>query len=260
MNKNNNADPISEGFRNPPDNITDPCLVYMARVMDLRKFIAFVFGYIKTSAELAKLIPEDQHKQLHEGTFKLLRYSYSEHRQLVNEIMLSRAVESFDLYLTTILRDIFIARPEMLKSEATVDISTIIDAGNYENLIWQIVDRKVHDLSYKSLSDLRKFITSRTNIDIFSSESMFEIVLIASEIRNLIAHNDCVINDQFKSKIGTTKIPLDVTSTGKIKIDDEWLRRASYTLDGIVFRFDELASKKFDLLTRFRSGAFLLRD
>jgi hypothetical protein len=255
--ENKDTEPTAESFRQPPDNITEPCQIYMARVMELREFISFFFKFVKTSRKLGELIPKGKRKSAEAEQF--LVYNYSDHRSLVNEIMVSRAVESFDLYLTTILRDIFLARPEMLKSEGLVDIATIIDAGNYDDLIWQIVDRKVHELSYKSLLDLRKYVKSRTGIDLFPSEASFETTVLASEVRNLIAHNDCVVNTQFQTKTKDIKVPLEVSDTGRIKINDEWLRKASYTLDHMVFRFDELASEKFKLHTLFRQGAFLFR-
>ncbi|MEZ2406959.1 hypothetical protein AB6806_09105 [Bosea sp. RCC_152_1] len=259
MKEGDAVDSLEEGFRDPPDHVTEPCLTYMARVMELREFISFVFTFVKTSEELGRLVPKEKLAAAEAKELQVLTYNYSGHRSLVNQIMLSRAIESFDLYLITILRDIFLARPEMLKSEGTIDVAAIIDAGNYDDLIWQIVDRKVHELSYKSLMELRKYVSTRTGIDLFPSQAAYEMTVLASEVRNLIAHNDCVVNHQFNLRTKGIISPLEVSDTGRIRIDDGWLRRASYTLDGLVFRFDELASQKFGLHTHFRMGAFLFR-
>lgn len=249
---------MNEGFRQPPDQLTEPCLTYMARIMELREFVAFYYGFVKTSSELRRKIPVTQRGEGEEG-LQLLRYEPSRHGAFINQIMLSRAIESFDLYLTTILRDVFLARPEMLKSEGTVDVATVIEVGNYQDLIWHIVEKKVHELSYKPLSELRKFILSRTGIDIFPTAEAFETTIVASEVRNLIAHNDCVANDIFRSRTKDVSVPLEISSTGQVNIDDVWLRRASYTLDSMVFRFDELASRKFSLGTVTRMTASLAR-
>jgi hypothetical protein len=260
MGDNSEVDSKSEGFRHPPDQLTEPCLTYMARIMELREFVAFYYGFVKTSAELRRRIPvTDEKEDEGDKALKLLRYEPSRHGAFMNQIMLSRAIESFDLYLTTILRDVFIARPEMLKSEGSVDVATIIEVGNYQDLVWHIVEKKVHELSYKPLSELRRFILSRTGIDIFPSEEVFATTIVASEVRNLIAHNDCVANDVFKSRTKSVDVHLEISSTGRVVIDDAWLRRASYTLDSLVFRFDELASKKFKLQTLNRMTAFLAR-
>lgn len=247
-----------EGFGMPPDRITEPCLTYIARIMELRKFVAFYFGFVKTSRKFAETAGDQQLAD--EALRHVMIYDYSEQRPLMNQIMLSRAVESFDLYLTTILRDIFLSRPEMLKSDSTIDVATIIEAGSYEDVIWQIVERKVHELSYKPLADLRKFILTRTGIDLFPSQESFDLTILASEVRNLIAHNDCIANEIFKKRTSGIQQTLELSSTGRVKIDDGWLRRASYHLDNIVFRFDERAVAKFNLRSLNRMSSFILRD
>ncbi len=244
----------------PPDRVTEPCLTYIARIMELREFVGFYFAFVKASGQFSQDISGNYEAELNEHQRRVLQYDYSRQRPLVNQIMLSRAVESFDLYLTTILRDIFLSRPEMLKSDSSIDVSTIIDAGNYSDLIWQIVERKVHELSYKPLSDLRKFIENRTGLDLFPNQEAFELTVLASEVRNLIAHNDCIINDLFKRRTRGLQVAIEVSSTGRVKIDDEWLRKASYSLDNIVFRFDERAVEKFGLHSLNRMTSFILRE
>src|SRR5260370_5197810 len=168
-----NADPFAEGFRDPPERVTEPCLTYMERIMELRRLIAFYFTFVKTSQKLGTLIPKEAKEAAGAKEMQVLEYNYSDQQPLVNQIMLSRATESFDLYLTTILRDIFLSRPEMLKSEGTIDVGTVIETGNYENFIWRIVERKVHPVSYKPLEKLPKFTEIRTELDLFPSPAAF---------------------------------------------------------------------------------------
>ena len=253
-------DALAQGFRYPPDRVTEPCLTYMARIMELRDFISFYFTFVNTSVELGKRVPESERPKSREEGSEVLKYNFSTHRQFFNEVILSRAVESFDHYVTTVLRDIFLAQPALLKSEGKLDISAVIDAGNYDDLIWQIVEKKVLDLSYSSLSDLRQFILSRTKIDLFPTPEAFAMVLIASEVRNLIAHNDCRVNEVFRRKTAGVPSDLEIPESGRIKITDEWVRRASYTLDGVVFRFDELVGEKYEVRTLNRMTSFIMRD
>lgn len=246
------GDHAALGFRKPPDDVTLPCLTYMHRIMELRDFIGFVFTFVKTSAELGKLVPSDAKKNANELGRVVLDYNFSRHRSLVNQVMLSRAVESFDLYLTTILRDVFLSKPEMLKSEQQLDAATIVEAGSYDEVLLKLVERKVHELGYKPLSNLRRYVSKGTGIDLFANDAMYETVLVASEVRNLIAHNDCIVNAHFEARTAGVKVELERSRDGKLQVSDEWLRRASYTLDAAVFRFDELAATKFGLKTLSR--------
>jgi hypothetical protein len=249
------------GFRDPPDMVTYGCSIYMARVMELRGFISFFFGIINSSQQFANGLKEDSRKQFESEAdkYQLVEYNFSTHRQFVNEIMLSRAVESFDLYVLTMLRLIFLEKPEILKSEGSIEIATVFDLKNIEDIVRYVAERKVHELGYKSLHDLRKYIQTRTGIELFENEEVLNIVILASEVRNLIAHNDCRVNDIFLRRIADIK-NITVPKDGeKFELSDGWLRRASYTLDSVVFDFDEAAAAKFNLSTLHRMTSFIFR-
>lgn len=115
------ADPLAEGFREPPDRVTEPCLTYIARVMELRNLVNFYFNFVKSSGEMRKLISKEAEQKAGDRVIGLLQYNYSQQRPLMNQIMLSRAIEFFELYLTTAMRDIFLVKPEMLKSEGSIN-------------------------------------------------------------------------------------------------------------------------------------------
>lgn len=255
---------VELGFRNPPDKVTYSCLGYMARVMELRDFIAFFFGIIKSSDSIVQSLKPQSATAFSEEAekYKLRVYNFSSHRQFVNEMMLSRAVETFDLYILSVLRQVFEAKPEILKSETPIDAATVLELQSFENIVFYLAERKLHELGFKPLSELRKFIVSRTGVDLFSTEAEYETVLLASEVRNLIAHNDCPVNDIFKTRTGKLAGNGDfpVSESGKFVITDEWVRRASYSLDNLVFNFDEAISAKFDIPLMDRMTSFIWRN
>lgn len=234
----------------------------MGRVMELREFIGFYFDFVKSSEKLAPLIEASQGKEIdtsHDG-MHLVKYNFSKHRQLVNEIMLTRAVESFDLYILNILRAIIEAEPQILKSKSQVDAATLIELRTPEEIIYYLAERQLNELGYKPLSELRKWILRRTGLELFRSDEIFDVALLAIEIRNLIAHNDCMANEIIMNRIGELSANLDISELGKVRISDEWLRKTCYTLDGVVFDFDQAAGDKFNIYRSNRYGAFLLRE
>jgi len=251
---------MKEGFVYPPNKITVPCSIYMARIVELREFISTFFGIIKTQAEIIGRLPEDVKIEVcPDSAFRKVNYNYSKHRQFVNEIMISRAVESLELYLSTVLREIFSAKPEMLKSEGQIDVSTIIDLNDYDLIINHIVENKIHGLMYKPLRDLVKYIKGRTNIDLFENQKFFEQYQVASEIRNLIAHNDCSENKLFSRRMSGVDHGIQIGLTGRLVLTDEFVRKLSYSMDAIVFRFDQIVSDKFSLVTVDSSSVSLKR-
>jgi hypothetical protein len=261
MSDEDEEDSRALGFRDPPINISRACLGYKGRVMELRGFIGFYFNFVKTSQKLAPLVAA--HKKAADASeegFVSIEYNFSKHRQLVNEIVLSRAVESFDLYVLGILRAIFEAKPEILKSAKSVDVATLIELRTAEEIIFYLAERQVNELGYKPLSELRKWVLQRTGIDLFKSDEIFEMALLGSEVRNLIAHNDCVANETIIKRVGERSSKLDISDSGKVRISDEWLRKVCYTLDGVVFDFDQAAGDKFDVYRSNRLGTFFIRE
>lgn len=240
----------SEGFRALPERMTPACLGYAARVIELRDFVNLYFSVVKSFEHLVSLVPDGAIEKLRsapDGKYLPVEYNYSVHRQFVNEVVLARVVESFDHYLLQILRDIFIAQPNMLKGEQTIDVATVIDLKDYNAIIERIVERRLHDLAYKPLSELNAFIESRTGISLFGDEDAKAAAILATEVRNLIAHNDCKTNLHFQKRTVGISVDCVVEPSGKLRLEDVWLRKLCYRLDGIVFDFDERAAKKFGL-------------
>jgi hypothetical protein len=241
----------AQRFRHPAGQITCGCAAYMDRVHELREFVSGFFSMVKSFEPLTAAVQQTAPEALdtiRQRTIPAL-YNYSVHRQFLNELVLSRSVETFDLYVLTTLRAIFRARPEMLKSESPIAVATIVELRNFEDILTYIAERRLHKLSFKPLSELDKFIESRTGILLFGTEEVYRTVLIASEVRNLIAHNDCLVNDLFRQRVGDALPEKDISAYGKFDISDRWMREASYVLDGVVFDFDSQVSAKFGIPT-----------
>ena len=221
--------------------------------MELRNFVSFFFGLIRAMGRIV-----DSTEKLNEKMPEADRmprsdfvYNYSTtHRQFVNELLLSRAVDTFQLYVVSILREIFSAKPEMLKSEGTVEAATILDLGSYDEIVRHIVEKKLNDLSYQPLSELTKYIQSRTGVELFPDTEQREQAILAYEIRNLIAHNACQPNEIFRRRTANLKlVQVPPIRDGQLDIGDEWVRQASYAFDRIAFTFDSAVIAKFNLPT-----------
>jgi len=239
------------------------CFVYMARAMQLRNFSRFFFGVIEHAEDFVSgLTPDSQAEFMREAhKYKSKDVEYSANRHFVYELMLSRSIETFDLYLLLVLREIFEISPEILKSETPIELSVIFEFRTFEEIISYAAERKLHELSFKSLSDLRKYISTRTGLELFKTEDIFATVLIATEVRNLIAHNDCRVNDVFQRRIkGYAKEEFPVSEMKKFIIGDTWLRNACSVLDTVAFDFDEAVAAKFKVRTLNRMTSFLYRD
>ncbi|MEY9185337.1 hypothetical protein ABIG06_006836 [Bradyrhizobium sp. USDA 326] len=243
----------------PQALVTWPCLDYIMRVSEVNDFASFFFGVIEARGAIAASMTEQSAELFAIEAEKYAPDSISLERQMVQEILLSRIVESFNHYVSAILSEVFLRRPEMLSAEGQIKVAKILELRTFDEIVRHLVDKKLHELSYSSLSDVRAFIKERTKIDLYRSEDQFKLVQLASEVRNLIAHNDCKINDVFLRRTGATTADLPLRESGKYIIRDDWLHSVIDCLGEIVFSFDNAVAGKFDLDRRNRFGIFSIR-
>ncbi|WP_441229728.1 hypothetical protein AB7828_06525 [Tardiphaga sp. 215_C5_N2_1] len=243
----------------PQELVTWPCLDYIFRVNEINNFASFFFGIVGSRDAIAGAMTQESCERFALEADKYSEESTSLDRQMVQQMLLSRMVESFNHYVTSMLGDIFLSRPEMLSADGDVKIGKILELRTFDEIVRHLVEKRVNEISYSSLSDLRKYIRQRTNIDLYRDDEQFAVVLLATEVRNLIAHNDCIVNDIFLRKTNLTMTDLPLSETGRYRITDEWLHQVIDCLASVVFAFDDAAAKKFDLAVRNRFHTFVMR-
>ncbi len=124
-----------------------------------------------------------------------------ENRQLLIETILVRHIENFTNYLSKILYEIFLARPETLKSSDKVEISKVLEHSSIESLIIELAEMKVDSLSYSSMVKMSDFFDERFGIKI-ANDADLKLIAKYIEIRNISVHNRCYINKRYIFRVG----------------------------------------------------------
>jgi hypothetical protein len=163
-------------------------------------------------------------------------------RQIFIEIQLIRHIDNFLNYLSELLSEIFIQRPDTLRSSEQVEVSEVLKHDSIDDLVKALAERQVEKLSYNSFSDLSEFFLKRFKIELFQ-ENLHPLIIEAIEIRNLATHNRCIINNRFCKRTGG-----NLSEIGKKKelfIDD--LERILPEIAKAVIRVDKEAKIKLNL-------------
>jgi hypothetical protein len=126
------------------------------------------------------------------------------HRKFIIHTMLIRNVDNFLNYITAVLLEIFKAKPESLRSSEKIEIDVILSSPDLESAHRAIAERKVNELSYKSLKDLSDYFESRFNTPIAPANELILLLEIV-EIRNVIIHNRGIINKTFLKRVNLPK-------------------------------------------------------
>ena len=229
---------------------------YLSSWKEINQFVSFVLvsvSHIDRNAEIAHQTlltsPNEKTRLNTEETWKSrvsAKESLRANRQFFVEIILVRHIENYLSYLASLLYEIFVQRPETLKSSEKIEVSVALQCDSIETLVREIAEKKVESLSYSSFSDLYMFFDDRFGLKL-ASEEQLKLLLEAIEIRNISVHNRCHINKRYISRL-----KLDSENIGKLKqLGIEDLEKLIPMLIEMAISADKQARSKLHL-TGFR--------
>jgi hypothetical protein len=175
-----------------------------------------------------------------EGATQELR---KQHRDMVLEMMLSRLAENFLVYVTELLTLIFRTRPETLRSSETVRLDAILKHGTMEELVHDLAERRVNQLSYQGMRDLAAYLSNRLGFDIFSGCEQLERAIRIIESRNVIVHNRGRVSELFRSRVPSVPVVIGEP----LKLDGHGIFGDLEFLTLSVIEADARAVQKFEL-------------
>ncbi len=126
--------------------------------------------------------------------------SLATHASLFLEIVYCRFVDRYLIHTSEVLAKLFTKRPEMMKSNEKVEVSMILGHTTMPSLISSLVERKVMDLAHLGMRDLAKYFDDKLNLPLFETEEELDTAVVAVELRNLVIHNNGVVNKRFMDR------------------------------------------------------------
>ncbi len=227
--------------------VTNACAHFFENTNHLAEFFYYIICTTQQVDEmricavkaLAKIHEQEPAKEelKHAATDKLKKYF-----GLILELWLCRLVECYENYLSSILKDVFLCCPQILKSSEVVKLDEVLKYKTMDDFVTELTEKKVNELSYSSFDDLFDFFDKRLGVKIID-ESNKSIVREAIEIRNISVHNDCVINRRY-----INKLQLNENLLGNRKdIEPEYLNNVIDVLYNNVMELDDKLIKKFEI-------------
>jgi hypothetical protein len=243
----------------PPEELTDAAKRFFETHAEIHGFVAFVYGLAKRSDEVAKVATEALHDTAHdpeekarlgkelddirEGRRKGALAAYGRYTRLIVELVVTRVADNYLTYLAELLALIFTTRPETLKSNETVRVDEILKHPSMEELIAEIAERRVVDLSHEDMENLAKYLEDRLGFRLFDDSGELRRAVRIVKARNLIVHNRGVVNRTYK-----TRVPEDPTPFGQ-RLDfsgEDVIENGDFLAKSVV-HVDRRAIEKFGL-------------
>lgn len=122
------------------------------------------------------------------------------------EMCLSRAVDRSLTYISNALHCVFRKHPEAAQAKETVDITFVLGFDTIGDLVDSLIERRVHELSYRSLNDLDAYFQKSMKFSLFASDEQRNHAVRLVAERNLIVHNRGVVNQIFRERISDSKV------------------------------------------------------
>ena len=164
------------------------------------------------------------------------------------EVACIRTVDSFLSYISETLQLAMAKQPAMLRSSETITVDEVMRFTRHADLISFLTDRTITQLSYKSFSEVEKYIRDKINIDIAKSDADQVFLKTAIELRNIYSHNRGEASATTMRRLEQFEHPLKVVQGKLVETSIEALEEMLNSIGKIARRVDEQFARKFKLV------------
>lgn len=240
--------------KNEKKELTDAAARFSLELYKLISFAKFVIELAKSTDDKAIAVTRiwDEIKvggEQNKGIVKdvkgkgALETLYDFHIPTFFEMILCRGVDNFLTYISQLLSLIFITKPETLRSSDKVRIDYVLQHPNMEELIKDLVERRVNDLSYQGMHKLNKHLAEQIGLQLIPDGPKLNKIVRLIECRNIIVHNRGIVNKLFLSRVLNSKEKLG----DRLNLNSPNFFKDQIFLAEQVEIIDSMAAKKFSL-------------
>jgi hypothetical protein len=160
--------------------------------------------------------------------------------KVLMRILFSSCADNFETYMSDLLYEIYLAKPETLKSEATVSVREVLECSDMQEFISVYAKKKLSKLQRGSVQGFIAENKQISGLGVFNDASEEEIEKIL-QIRHLYSHRNGIIDEKFQGYF-----PNATLNAEHQMALDEFLVRFEY-LARIIDAVDQAALAKYQL-------------
>jgi hypothetical protein len=160
--------------------------------------------------------------------------------KMLMRILFSSCADTFETFMSDLLYEIYLARPEALKSDAPVKVKDVLDCADMQEFISRYAKDKLKRLQRGSVKEFIADNKTIKSLNVFDATRIDEIEKIL-QIRHLYTHQNGVVDEKFRQHFPATKANDEYRMTL-----DEFLTYVEYLVQAIE-ALDDAARKDFKL-------------
>jgi hypothetical protein len=183
-------------------DLTTAGAAFMSSHMELVGFIGFVGELANRIDGVLDVIDQADGEQGATRPKRRVSKELDPHRKVMQEVLLSRGVDSYLTYVSELLALIFKTRPETLRSKEQVRIDFVLGFDTMEELQDAIAERRVERLAYRGMKELSEWVEATLGFTLVPDERRLRVIERMVEQRNLITHHRGVIDYRYVRRLG----------------------------------------------------------
>lgn len=160
--------------------------------------------------------------------------------KMLMRILFASCADTFETFMSDLLYQIYLAKPQVLKSEAPVTVKEVLDCADMQEFITWYAKEKLQKLQRGSVKGFIAENQAIKPLNVFDKTRIDEIENIL-QIRHLYTHKNGIVDDKFRRHFPATNVNDEYRMTL-----DEFLKCFEYLAEAVQ-AVDEEARKVFKL-------------
>jgi hypothetical protein len=116
--------------------------------------------------------------------------------KVLTRILFSSFVDNFETYLSDLLYEIFLAKPQTLKSKQEVTIEEVLNCSDLQEFVKYYAKKKISNLQKGSVKGFIKENKQISDLDVIDENIQNDIEKIL-QIRHLYSHRNGIVDEKF---------------------------------------------------------------
>lgn len=163
--------------------------------------------------------------------------------KILMRILLSSCADNFEIYLTDLLYEIYLANPATLKSSQPITTKEVLDCADMQEFVLYWAKKKLNKLQRGSVKGFIADNSQIKDLNVLDDTQQDHIEKIL-QIRHLYAHRNGIVDEKF---LQFYPGQYNINEEHQLSIED-MLSHFSYLID-IVDKIDNAAILKYQLAT-----------
>lgn len=160
--------------------------------------------------------------------------------KILSRILFSSFVDNFETYLSDLLFEIYLAKPQTLKSKQEVTVEEVLNCADMQEFVRYWAKQKLLKLQKGSVRGFVKENKQISDLKVLD-KSMIEKVEAVLQVRHLFAHRNGIVDEKFIQYFPDCNLNTEYTVTV-----EDICKELGYLAE-IVHKLDVEAVSKFDL-------------